>query len=271
MGYRHYSEYFPLKIDTNEYFILKKLHTKLPIETKPEYMTDVFIPNDYRIFYNFAEIQLTIQSLSKYVIIPQYSDKLFNLFQKYEYCPSKHDRDFVRKHASVLNFSLNYYDKSFSFEDMFRSWPSLIMNSVNRCHIPYKSTFNFQIGKSGPLLAIKMLKYGFGNMKYIGIYDQWAREGFEKLLKFLISHRSTKFHGRDYYNYDDSDDVNNDDDSDDVDDDYLDQDIEVFSFHHCKKCKELTSRHKRSMFAFILHKEGDYDDSDKQIHCFVLF
>ena len=144
---------------------------------------------------------------------------------------------------------------------MFKSWPSLIMNSVNRCHIPYEPTFNFQIRKSGPLLARKMLKYGFGNMKYIGQH-KWDIGGFEEFHKFIRCHRSTKFHGRDYYN---------DDGDADINDDYLDLNIKVYSFYHCKKCKELTSRHKRSMVAFCWHKVADYDNSNEQIHCFILF
>ena len=165
----------------------------------------------------------------------------------------------MRTHAAVINFPLNYYDKPYSSEDMFKSWPSLIMNSVNRCHIPYKPTFNFQIRKSGPLLARKMLKYGFRNIKYIGQYDQCSAkslEGFHELHKFLKSQKSTKFHSCEY---------------DEYNDEYLDQVIKVLSFHHCKKCKELTSRHKRSMFTFVLNLAAHFSDYCRQIHCFVLF
>ena len=147
------------------------------------------------------------------------------------------------------------------------------MNSVNRYHIPYESTLefveianDFQMHKAGPLLGRKMLKYDFGNMKYIGEYFVTCFKQFDKFLK---SHRSTKFYDSDD-DWDESD-YDRDDDRDesdyDRDADRTDQDIEVFFFHHCKKCKDLTSRHRRSMFAFLrLKLEGD-----PVIHCFILF
>ena len=73
-----------MKIDVNQHMVFGKFHSKLPIETKPEYMTDQFMPYDFRGF-DFAKIKIKIQSLSKYVIIPQYSDNFVNLFQKYEH------------------------------------------------------------------------------------------------------------------------------------------------------------------------------------------
>ena len=80
LGYKQYPEDFSVKIDKDKDVIFKRFHSKLPIETKPEYMTDQFLPYDFR-QYNFAEIQLAIQSLSKYVIIPQYSDK-FSIYSR---------------------------------------------------------------------------------------------------------------------------------------------------------------------------------------------
>ena len=162
-------------------------------------------------------------------------DNLFNLFQKYEYCPSKYDRDFARKHDKTLRFLNCFYFNFYSFEKTFRLLPGLIMNSVNRHHIPYKSLFSHNMQKVVPLLARKMLKYGFGNVKFIGKYRCSSKDEFEK---FVTSHRPTKCISK-YY--------------------------EVYSFHHCKKCKDLTSQHRRSMFAFYC--EHMYCN----IFCFILF
>ena len=68
LGNKQYPEDFSVKIDKDKDVIFKRLHTKFPIETKPEYMTDEFMPCGSR-KYNFAKIQLTMHSLSKYVII----------------------------------------------------------------------------------------------------------------------------------------------------------------------------------------------------------
>ena len=71
LGYKHYPTDFHVKIDSEKDVIISKFHSKLPIETKPEYMTDEFKPSEYELGNN-SEIQFTMLSLSKYVIIPQY-------------------------------------------------------------------------------------------------------------------------------------------------------------------------------------------------------
>ena len=139
------------------------------------------------------------------------------------------------------------------------------MNSVNRYHIPYESTLeflefpnDFQRHKAGPLLGRKMLKYDFGNMKYIGHYGAYSYDESDKLLRL---HKSTKFHD----DREDSDDVEYDYEGNVFDQD--DQDIEVYFFHHCKMCKDLTSRHRRSMCAFVRYKS----EGEVFVHCFILF
>ena len=202
-------------------------------------MTDYFVYAYDDEFNKLPEFRSTIQNLSKYVIIiPQYLDKRFNLFQKYKNCPSKYDRDFVRKRATTLGFQLNLYCNYYYFEDTFRLLPSLIMNSVNRHHISYKSSILYPVEKVVPILNTKMLKYGFGNVKFIGKYRCSSIDEFEK---FLTSHRPTKCYNK--YKY-----------------------TEFCSFHHCKMCKDLTSHHRRSMFAFILDKFYN-----SWIYCFILF
>jgi len=253
LGYEHYLKDVRAQIDSKKDDIFEKHRYELPIKTKPEFMTDEFSPCDDFFSNKPPAIRLTIQNLSKYVIIPQYFNKLFNLFKKYEHCPSKYDREFVREHSLIINFPLGY--KSYSFEDMFRSWPSLIMNSVSRYQIPYESivdpeSFNFQMHKAGPLLARKMLKYNFKNMKYIGQNFISHDDEDDESDKFLRSHKSTKFYEDDVDDYDPSD-----------------MDIEVLSFHHCKMCKDLTSRHRRSMCAFVRYQH----DYEILIHCFILF
>ena len=68
--FKQYRKDISVKTGRNKYSIFRKFHSKLPIETKSELMTDEVSETYYPEHCNIAETRLSTRSLSKYVIVP---------------------------------------------------------------------------------------------------------------------------------------------------------------------------------------------------------
>ena len=68
--FKQYCKDISVKTGTNKYSIFRKFHSKLPIETKSEFMTGEVKGLFSRRHCNMAETRLRTRSLPKYVIIP---------------------------------------------------------------------------------------------------------------------------------------------------------------------------------------------------------